>query len=140
MQYHRSESLSNAKYKATQALVIRELLVQRASELGLCNHDEAIKNPDDVFEQLFAQEIKTPKADKKTCRHFYKLNKNRFYTSPLFEVSHILYPAAPSDETARKKAFKKAEKTLAHLQKNQRFLARLLNVSQLVHLQKPEGI
>jgi peptidyl-prolyl cis-trans isomerase C len=39
VQYHPAPSLPDAKYQAMQALVIRELLIQQAIKLGLC--DEA---------------------------------------------------------------------------------------------------
>jgi peptidyl-prolyl cis-trans isomerase C len=34
VQYHPAESLFSAKYEAMKALVIREMLIQRAAELG----------------------------------------------------------------------------------------------------------
>ena len=42
VQYHPAADLPEAKYQAMQALVIRELLIQRAASLGLCDHDSAI--------------------------------------------------------------------------------------------------
>ncbi len=118
VQYHPAENLPTAKYEAMQSLVIRELLTQRAVDLELCNHDEAVKNPDDIFETLFGMEIEIPEADEKTCKHFYENNKERFYTSPLFEVSHILYLAPPSDEDARKSSLEKAQSALERVTKN----------------------
>lgn len=115
VQYHPAESLFSAKYEAMRALVIREVLLQRASELGLCNRDEAIKNPDPVIDDLLQLEITVPKADPETCRRYYENNRSRFFTSPLFEVSHILYIAPPEEETARSKALDKAQKTLERL-------------------------
>ena len=116
VQYHPAESLFSAKYEAMQALVVRELLIQRAADLGLCKHDVAVRNPDDILETLFEQEINVPQADLQTCERFYKSNKKQFYTSPLFEAAHILYPAPPDDESARDMALKKAQKTLKRIE------------------------
>ena len=117
VQYHPAESLSNAKYEAMRALVIREILIQRASELSLCERDEAVKKPDDVIDSLLEQEITAPKADEDTCQRYYQYNKIKFFTSPLFEVSHILYLAPPEDEDSRTKAKLKAENALAKIKK-----------------------
>lgn len=118
VQYHPAESLFSAKYEAMKALVIREILIQRASELGLCDRDEAIKKPDEVIDALLKQEITVPEADEKTCKHYYENNKVKFFTSPLFEVSHILYLAPPEDEDVRKEAKSKADTALANLKKS----------------------
>lgn len=115
VQYHPAESLPGAKYEAMQALVVRELLIQRAVDLELCTHDEGVKNPDEVLEALFEKEITVPDADKQTCQRFYEQNKERFFTSPLFEAAHILYPAPPGDEQARKAALEKAQKALERI-------------------------
>jgi peptidyl-prolyl cis-trans isomerase C len=115
VQYHPAESLFSAKYEAMRALVIRELLLQRAAELGLCQRDQAIKNPDPVIESLLEQEISVPDADPETCRRYYENNKSQFFTSPLFEVSHILYMAPPEDEKGRSEALFKARMALAKL-------------------------
>lgn len=118
VQYHPAESLFSAKYEAMRALVIRELLIQRASELGLSNRDEAIKSPDPIIEELLALEIQVPEADPETCRRYYENNKQKFFTSPLFEVSHILYMAPIADQNARAEALSKAHATLAKLASN----------------------
>lgn len=115
VQYHPAESLFSAKYEAMRALVIRELLLQRASELGLCQRDEAIKNPDPVIEALLSKEISVPDADRETCRRYYENNQSQFFTSPLYEVSHILYMAPLEDEKARSEALFRAQTTLVRL-------------------------
>ena len=118
VQYHPSESLFSAKYDAMQALVVRELLIQRAIDLDLCDHDQALENPDEIIDKLLDQEIDVPVADEKTCKHFYKNNRKRFYTSPLFEAAHILFIAPPSDDEARKEALEKATNALEIINKN----------------------
>ena len=118
VQYHPAIDLQQAKYQATQALVIRELLVQRAVELDMCEHDSAIENPDAVLQTLFEQEINLPDADQETCQRFYKNNPNKFHSSPLFEAAHILYIAPPDDEQAQTVALKKAENALVRIRQN----------------------
>ena len=115
VQYHPAESLFSAKYEAMRALVIRELLLQRAAELGLCQRDKAIKNPDPIIDSLLQQELRVPEADLETCRRYYDNNKSRFFTSPLFEVSHILYIVPPKDEKERHNALLKARAALEKL-------------------------
>ena len=115
VQYHPAESLFSAKYEAMRALVIRELLLQRASELGISRREKAVMNPDPVIDALLAKEINVPRADKKTCKRYYNNNKSRFFTSPLFEASHILYLASPSAEEIRSNAFLKAQFALERL-------------------------
>jgi peptidyl-prolyl cis-trans isomerase C len=112
VQYHPAESLFSAKYEAMKALVIREVLIQRAAELGLCERNEAIKHPDAVIDDLLAHEITVPEADEETCKRYYEQNTKKFCTSPLFEVSHILYIAPPDDEKARSEAREKAQSAL----------------------------
>ena len=115
VQYHPAKTLPDAKYQAMQALVIRELLIQKAASLGFFAREEIAKNPDQIIDDLLASEISVPDPDEQTCRRYYENNKNRFYTSPLFEVSHILYLAPPEDDDARAKAKTKAEGALVRI-------------------------
>ncbi len=80
VQYHPAESLFSAKYEATQALVIKELLFQRAVDLNLCERDsfKDLDNLDSVLESLFEQEIIVPDADEETCQRFYNNNQISF--------------------------------------------------------------
>lgn len=118
VQYHPASSFSEAKYQAMQALVIREILLQRATALNLCARQEAVKKPDDVIDQLLEQELDVPKADRETCERYYENNKKRFFTSPLFEVSHILYLAPIEDQGLRDQARQKAEEAIKKIQDN----------------------
>ncbi|MCB9059885.1 MAG: peptidyl-prolyl cis-trans isomerase [Calditrichae bacterium] len=115
VQYHPADNFSEAKYRATKALIIREILIQRAAELGLCERKKAIQNPDSVIETLLNRELNVPMADKETCRHYYEQNKHRFFTSPLFDVSHILYLAPPDNAELRQLAKEKAEFSLKEI-------------------------
>lgn len=113
VQYHPARTLPEARYEAMQALVIRELLIQQAVRMGLC--EKAPENPDDVIDKLLAREISVPEPSREECERYYNNNKARFHTAPLFEVSHILYPAPPGDEAARCLAKEKAAFALGHI-------------------------
>ncbi len=118
VQYHPAASLVEAKVEAMQALVIRELLLQRAAELGLCDRENAVKNSDSIIDDLLDREVITPEPDEDTCARYYENNKKKFITSPLFDVAHILYLAPPEDGDLRTEAKKKAIETIKTLQKN----------------------
>ncbi|MGZ9097491.1 MAG: peptidylprolyl isomerase [Micavibrio sp.] len=118
VQYHPAHSLIDAKYNAMQALVIRELLIQQAVKLGLCEADKNRDAPDHVIDRLLEQEIVVPEPSLAECERYYSNNAKRFYTSPLFEASHILYLAPPDDEEARNRARNLAEKALSSIRSN----------------------
>lgn len=110
MQYHAASNRFDAIHAARQALVIRELLIQRAVDLELSNREDALRKPDTIVDELLKREISIPSADLETCQRFYQTHKHRFMTSPLFEVSHILYSAPPSDTKSLNMAFDRAKK------------------------------
>ncbi|MDD3021717.1 MAG: peptidylprolyl isomerase [Alphaproteobacteria bacterium] len=115
VQYHPAENLQSAKFNAMKALVIREMLIQRAVELGIGARHEVIKSPDQMIDSLLEQEINVPDADFDTCLRYYKNNSKKFVTSPIFEVSHVLYLAPPEDSLARKKAKEQAQTSIERL-------------------------
>jgi len=108
-QYHPAENLSDAKEMAMRALVVRELLLQEAQNKGIFEGRCGVKDEQAVIDELLKMEVKIPEPDKKSCERYYKSNKQRFVTSPLFQVSHILFPVD---------AKQKADEVLALLQKN----------------------
>lgn len=118
VQYHPAPSLIDAKYHAMQALVIRELLIQQAAKLGLCQRENLPDTPDEIIDRLLEQEITVPEPERAECERYYNNNKKRFYTSPMFEASHILYLAPTDDEGARQQAKEKADRALARIQKD----------------------
>ena len=86
MQYHPAPALFDARYQALRALVVRELLLQRAAQISLKGD-----NYDDTIDKLLTLEVRTPDLTDAECQRYYDHNKSRFFTSPLMEVSHILY-------------------------------------------------
>lgn len=116
MQYHPADSQQQAMAKAAESLVIGELFRQRAAELGLHVKDENKDASDDDFlAALLEREVDMPEADDQACETYYQQNPERFTTSPLLEVRHILLAAAPDDELDRVNAKMMAEQIIKQL-------------------------
>jgi peptidyl-prolyl cis-trans isomerase C len=135
VQNHEAPSPDIAWQQATRALVIRELLLQRARSLELAAaprvRDGARETDEEsLIRLLLEREVVTPKADDAVCRRYYDSNAARFHTPDLFEPAHILFKARRDDADAYAKAETQAAATLAELQQHpQRFdsLARSLS-------------
>lgn len=107
-QYHRADTFEQARRKAAEALVVRELLLQRAGRLLVEGGDES---EEARIEALIAREVKIPRADAETCRHYYRTHLSRFRSPDLVEARHILFTANP-DADAVAAARAKAENTI----------------------------
>lgn len=122
MQYHPADSQERAMTKAAESLVIGELLRQRAAKLGLQVTDESKQSSDnDFLAALIECEVAIPEADEESCETYYKQNTERFMTSPLLEVRHILLAAAPDDELDRVNAKIVAEQIIKQLREGEDF-------------------
>jgi peptidyl-prolyl cis-trans isomerase C len=111
--HHRHESEPEAA--AARALAVRELLLQRARELGL---EDAAGTPTDdecdaIVERLLELEAPVPEPTEEECLRYYERNAARFKSPELIEVAHILFAVTPGAdlETIRTQA----ESTLARL-------------------------
>lgn len=98
MQYHDAGSHGEAKHKATEALVISELLQQEARKLGF---DGQV---DDFLDDLLENEIDLPQASEDVCQRYYENNRHKFFSSPLVEGRHILLAVSESNEKEREEA------------------------------------
>ncbi|WP_304640258.1 peptidylprolyl isomerase [Pseudomonas sp.] len=117
MQYHPAESRDEAVFLAAQALVIRELLEQRAAELDLLVMPEADESEEEaLFRVLIEREVLIPEADEATLVHYYESNPARFTTAPLLAARHILLAAAPDDIVERSRLRDTALALIAELQ------------------------
>ncbi|MFC0445422.1 peptidylprolyl isomerase [Pseudidiomarina halophila] len=122
MQYHPADSQQAAMLKAAESLVIGELFRQRAAELGLHVKDELNDASDDDFlAALIDREVAIPEADEAACATYYQQNPERFTTSPLLEVRHILLAAAPDDELDRVNGKMMAEQIIKQLHEGDDF-------------------
>ncbi len=119
-QNHEAESPDAAWEQAARALIIRELLLQRARALDLAAEplvrDGARETDEEAtIRVLLEREVRTPTADEAVCRRYYDNHRVRFRTPDLFEPAHILFKAVRGETVAYAKAVEQAEAVLAEL-------------------------
>jgi peptidyl-prolyl cis-trans isomerase C len=120
VQNHEGISPRAAWEAATRALVVRELLAQRARALGVVAEPRAeagVRETDEeaLIRALLDREVITPQADEPACRRYYQSNLARFRSPDLFEPLHILFRAAQEDQPAYAQAVARAETVLSEL-------------------------
>ncbi len=124
MQHHAAPKPIAAWQQAACALVIRELLMQRARHLGVTpdpiSDADGRRETDDeaVMRTLVEREVTVPEPDDATCRRFYENNQSRFRSPDIYEASHILFAALADDHEAHAQARADAAGVLATLQEN----------------------
>ena len=111
MQYHPATHQEDAWQAATQSLVIRELLNQRAAQLNIQGASEEERTA-----LLLEQELQTPQPTETQCLQYFKSNRASFCTPTLLVVSHILLLATPDDITQRDQQRALAQTLLEQLQ------------------------
>ncbi len=130
MQYHTAETHTEAKNKASEALVISELLRQRAKTLNIESatggSSDVEKDGDEAFlDALLELEVEYPKANEEDCINYFEANPKKFMTTPLIEAKHILLDAAPEDANARSEAVELAEQLITRLEKDPKSFSNL---------------
>ncbi|MFV0296727.1 MAG: peptidylprolyl isomerase [Hyphomicrobiaceae bacterium] len=131
VQNHPAAKPIDAWFMAARALVVRELLFQEARRLELVaeprSDDEGRRETDDeaIVRALVEREITVPDADDDTCRRYFENNRQRFRSSDLFAVRHILCAAAPEDAAGRIEALQLAEQIIAELERDPALFAAL---------------
>lgn len=124
MQHHPAAKPIAAWQQAARALVIRELLLQRARQLGIAPEpladSQGRRETDEeaMMHALMAREVAVPEPDQETCQRYYTRNVARFRSPDIYEVSHILFAALPADREAYAQARAEAAAVLATLQEN----------------------
>ncbi|CDF85691.1 PpiC-type peptidyl-prolyl cis-trans isomerase [Pseudomonas knackmussii B13] len=113
--FHPAGSLAEAQLKAARALVVRELLAQRAASLGLAPTSE---DDDQALASLLERELKVPEPDDSACRRYFEAHRERFSEPSRVKVRHILLPAAPDDAQARDAHYHLAERLLEELRQH----------------------
>ncbi|MGO1164338.1 peptidylprolyl isomerase [Brucella sp. C7-11G] len=109
-QNHPAENPGAALLAGARALAVRELLLQRAREIGIIAQPEKDKegrletNEDALVRMVIEQDVEVPSASSDECLRFYENNRQRFTSSPLIQASHILIAADPTDKNAREQA------------------------------------
>lgn len=105
---------------ATRALVVRELLAQRARTLGIAADPQTVDGLRETEEEariraLLEKEVRTPVAEEADCRRYYAANLQRFRSPDLFEPAHILFQAVRDDQAAHATALAQADVVLEEL-------------------------
>ena len=124
MQQHAAAKPIAAWQQAARALVIRELLLQRARHLGIApqpiGDDEGRRETDEesLIRIVIEREVVVPEPDDETCRRYYARNSARFRSPDIYEAAHILFAAAPADAKAYAQARKEAAAVLAVLREH----------------------
>ncbi|SDM12733.1 peptidyl-prolyl cis-trans isomerase C [Modicisalibacter muralis] len=117
MQYHPAGSVDEAQLLAARALVVRELLYQRAEMLGLtAGIDERGVESDRLIAELLEHELDVPEPDEAACWRFFESHRQRFSEPTQMRVRHILLPAAPDDAPARDAGYRLGQKLLKQLE------------------------
>ncbi|VVM72966.1 Chaperone SurA [Pseudomonas fluorescens] len=117
LQYHPAESREEAVFLAARALVIRALLQQRITELGVSLEIGAGENEEEAATRLLLErEVQVPQCDEETSLRYYENNRGRFHSAPLLAVRHILLECAPDDVEARELAREQAQILLQRLE------------------------
>ena len=80
---------------ARYTLAVRELLLQRAREIGLLTKggDSA---QDEMLDALLEREVVTPVPTEDECRRYYEAHAVQFRSGDLVEASHILFAVTPN--------------------------------------------
>ena len=116
MQYHPADSAGSAQLKAARALVVRELLRQRAAALGLAEvAGSELDEGDAAIAALLDRELDVPEPSEADCRRFHAAHAERFSEPTRLKVRHILLPAAPDDAEARDAGYRQGETLLEEL-------------------------
>jgi peptidyl-prolyl cis-trans isomerase C len=121
MQHHAASKPFTAWQNAARALAVRELLLQEARHIAIAaeplSDDEGRRETDEeaIIRGLIEHEVRVPEPDDETCRRYYAQNGARFRSADIYEASHILFAALPSDREAFAQARADAEGVLAAL-------------------------
>jgi peptidyl-prolyl cis-trans isomerase C len=107
---------------ARRALAVRELLLQRASEIGLLEPGAPARrvacasraDEDTVIAAVIDAEVRPPRATEDECRRHFDAHPERFSSGELVEARHILFAVTPGTPVAALRA--EAEHTLAEIQ------------------------
>lgn len=114
LQYYPSATLGGAVQQAAYALIVRELLLQKARSLGF---DESSME-EALIESVLDQEVDYPSANEDDCRRYFDANKKTFTSTAILEVSHILLASPEEEHAERTHARELAQRLIDQLQEN----------------------
>lgn len=122
-QNHPAETPGEALLSAARALVVRQLLLQRAAHIGIEAEPQkdgsgrTETKTDANIRCLVESEVDVPSASEEECRRYYRSNRDRFRTGDLCEARHILLAASPEDQPGRDRARHLAESLIGRLRR-----------------------
>lgn len=115
-QYHAAPSLAEARRRAAQALVVRELLLAEAGRQGIAGDDTEPATRDEArIRVLIERNVALPEPTEADCRRYYASNPGRLRIADTHDLSHILIPAPADDAEARARARRAATDLCAML-------------------------
>jgi len=123
VQHHPAPKPVAAWQEAARALVIRELLSQRARLVGIIPaplRDSAGKcetEEEALIRGLIDEEVPTPEPDEETGRRYYEKNRRLFRSEPIYEAAHILFAARKENAGEYERARRDAASILAELKR-----------------------
>ena len=124
MQYHPADSQREVVFLAAQALVLQELLKQRAAEINLAVEIRDAETLEEATVRcLLEHEISTPEIGDAELETFYSSNPRSFTTPPLVSAKHILIAADPEDDLERSTQREIALNIIEQLQAGANFTA-----------------
>ena len=85
------QETANPVQMATQELVFRRLLLDKADELEIEGSTDQER-----IDAVLSQEIHIPSADTETCKRYFEQNSSFFTTGAIAEASHILFQVTPN--------------------------------------------
>lgn len=122
-QNHPSGTPIKAWTEAARSLVVRELLLQEAKQLGVraapLNDEASRRETEDEasIRALIEREIVIPAADADSCRRYYEMNRKRFVSQDIYCVAHILFAANAEEAQGYTAARELARAVLTELER-----------------------
>ncbi len=110
IQHHPAASREEAEREAATALVIRELLLQRARERAIDGGSE-----NERIAKLIELDVKSPEPTDEEIARYHRRNALKFMTAPVYEAAHIFFPATQRDFDRRAEAKASAQAVLAEI-------------------------
>lgn len=104
LQNHRTsgKNFADALHQATNAMVIRTLLLQEATKKKLTAKPQEVgpnkfeSKEEALIREILEKEVKVTPPGEAAIRKEWEKNPSRFRSMPLWEVSHILFKCDPS--------------------------------------------
>lgn len=92
VQHHPARTAIEAWKAAARALIVRELLLEEASRLGIAaeplndEHGRRELATEAIIRCLIEQQVTVPRPDRQVCRRFYEGNRDRLFSDAPFEA------------------------------------------------------